>query len=191
MALTGYTRNGYCVDQNDDAGSHHICINLSSTADNGENFCTVTGQGDWCSSKDMPCHENPNAYDCAIERWCVCQWAFASYLANAGGCDQIQDIVCDAINMEALKGYYQQKGTSKYHNALDCIVERCGIDNNTLVSMMEMGHRGRRPSSSSLGHAFLWTALLGAGLVSAIYFSRRRNVHAKMKDGFVQMPDNN
>lgn len=39
MALTGFTRSGSCVDQNDDAGSHHICIDLSSTS--GGNFCTV------------------------------------------------------------------------------------------------------------------------------------------------------
>ena len=41
MALTGFTRNGHCVDQNDDAGSHHVCIDMSSTT--GGNFCSVTG----------------------------------------------------------------------------------------------------------------------------------------------------
>jgi len=129
MALTGYTRTGYCVDQNDDAGSHHICIDMSSTE--GGNFCQVTGQSDWCSS-DMPCHDEADSY-CTIQNWCVCQWAFASYLQNAGGCSMIQDIVCDAINMEAIKAYkIQSSSNSKYQDALDCLAERCNIDVNAI-----------------------------------------------------------
>ena len=80
MALTGYTRNGYCV-------SHHICIDLSSTQ--GGNFCKVTNQPDWCSS-NMPCHgihdgTCPAQKECKIKHWCVCQWAFARYIEKAGG----------------------------------------------------------------------------------------------------------
>ena len=56
-ALTGYTRTGSCVDYQDDVGSHHICIELSSASSNGQNFCQVTGQSNWCSSS-MPCHQN-------------------------------------------------------------------------------------------------------------------------------------
>merc|ERR1711907_880279 len=52
MALTGFTRNGKCVDENDDAGSHHICIGMASNV--GGNFCQVTGQPNWCDSK-MAC----------------------------------------------------------------------------------------------------------------------------------------
>ena len=37
MALTGFTRNGQCIDENDDQGSHHVCIDMSSTT--GGNFC--------------------------------------------------------------------------------------------------------------------------------------------------------
>lgn len=121
-ALTGYTRNGYCVDQNDDTGSHHICINLGSIASSGQNFCEVTGQSDWCSSDSMPCHEN-SAESCAIENWCVCQWAFASYIEKAGVCDAIQDIQCDAVNMQALTAYESNSGT--YGEALACLKERC------------------------------------------------------------------
>lgn len=132
MALTGFTRTGYCVDNNDDAGSHHICINLSSAS--GGNFCQVTGQSDWCSSENMPCHYNIDEElpmekeSCSIQNWCVCQWAFASYIENAGGCDKIQDIVCDAINANSVKAYQQQANTEKYQNALQCLVDRCGID---------------------------------------------------------------
>ncbi len=37
-AETGFTRDGYCTEQNDDAGSHHICINMKGYS---ENFCQV------------------------------------------------------------------------------------------------------------------------------------------------------
>merc|ERR1711865_542207 len=43
MALTGYTREGNCVAHTGDAGSHHVCIDMSSNT--GGNFCTVTGPG--------------------------------------------------------------------------------------------------------------------------------------------------
>ena len=114
MALTGYTRNSYCVDENDNDGSHHICIDLSSTT--GGNFCTATGQSNWCSS-EMPCHDDTTQY-CQVQHWCVCQWAFASYLHTAGGCDQIQTIVCDAINIQSVYAYQKQQSQSKYQTAL-------------------------------------------------------------------------
>eukprot|EP00948_MAST-09A_sp_MAST-9A-sp1_P004291 g4291.t1 len=121
MALTGYTRSGSCVDQNDDAGSHHICINLAST--NGGNFCTVTGQPNWCGSS-MRCNDGTG--QCPVRNWCVCQWAFASYIQKAGGCDKIQDIVCSATNLEALKAYKRQASSDpKIQTALDCLQSRC------------------------------------------------------------------
>merc|ERR1719491_57234 len=145
MALSGYTRTGYCVDEQDDTGSHHICIDLSSA--DGGNFCTITGQSDWCSSY-MQCDEsntysqgddgneggnvdddNDDEDQCPVQNWCVCQCAFANYIEAAGGCDAIQDVVCDSINAEAVKAYIQKKNKGlKYTDALDCIVERCGVD---------------------------------------------------------------
>jgi len=77
-------------------GSHHICINLQSTASSG-NFCEVTGQSDWCSDDKMQCHKNKNDKSCTPANWCVCQWAFRTYLEEAGGCDQIQDIQVSII----------------------------------------------------------------------------------------------
>ena len=125
MALTGYTRTGYCVDQNDDTGSHHICIDMSSAT--GGDFCTVTGQSDWCSS-EMACHEDSSS-NCAVQDWCVCQWAFSAYIEKAGGCDQIQDVVCEAINMEAIIAYQKVAWrSSAYQDALDCIVDKCSLD---------------------------------------------------------------
>ena len=143
MALTGYTRTGYCVDQNDDKGSHHICIDMSSTT--GGNFCTVTGQSDWCSSEDMPCHEDQNQ-NCSVEHWCVCQWAFASYIENAGGCDAIQEVVCNDINRQALTAYQTQAASSqKYRTALNCLMEKCGIehDSNAVYNMYASAIKGK------------------------------------------------
>ena len=126
MALTGYTRSGYCATDETDHGSHHICVDLSSTR--GGNFCKVTGQPNWCSSS-MPCHGThdgtcPANKDCPIQHWCVCQWAFAAYIQKSGGCDQIQNVVCDAINLEALHAY--RNYTSRYADALSCLQEKCG-----------------------------------------------------------------
>ena len=128
MAKTGFTRSGQCVEKDEDAGSHHICIDLSSTT--GGNFCDVTGQSDWCDDK-MACHEDETRKDCPVHHWCVCQWAFASYIENAGGCDAIQEVVCDAINMKAIMAYKEQGTEAKHKNALDCLIQRCGIDGSS------------------------------------------------------------
>jgi uncharacterized protein (DUF2237 family) len=156
MALTGYTRTGNCVDQNDDTGSHHICIDMTSTT--GGDFCEVTGQSDWCSSK-MPCQENLNDY-CQIQHWCVCQWAFASYIENAGGCDAIQDVVCDAINMQAIVAYQQQSSSQKHRNALNCLVQRCSIrSTNNLEAAKD--YLQSKTSAKWLVGGFLALAALG------------------------------
>jgi len=124
MALTGFTRSGQCIDQNDDAGSHHVCIDMASNV--GGNFCSVTGQPDWCSSK-MPCDGDSGAR-CPVQHWCVCQWAFASYIQRAGGCDKIQNLVCEATNMVALKHYREQaKADESIADALQCLEKRCNI----------------------------------------------------------------
>merc|ERR1712161_21704 len=66
MALTGFTRSGSCVELDEDVGSHHICLDMSSLdgmhpdqtdPTQSQDFCQVTGQPDWCASKDMACHE--------------------------------------------------------------------------------------------------------------------------------------
>merc|ERR1719277_1214707 len=117
-ALTGFTRSGKCEDAgNDDAGSHHICIKMEP------DFCTVTGQPNWCQD-EMECMGQ--AGQCAIDHWCVCQWAFAGYLAMAGGCDNIVDLVCDATNMAAFKAY-GKSSDPKHATALACIKQKCGI----------------------------------------------------------------
>jgi uncharacterized protein (DUF2237 family) len=139
MALTGFTRTGECVERQDDAGSHHICIDLSSTINTGGtgNFCQVTGQSNWCGT-DMECHSStPSATAlCPVKNWCVCQWAFASYVEAADGCDNIQTIQCDATNREALLAYQAVAGTAedadgKYTKALECLESRCNLGGST------------------------------------------------------------
>jgi len=119
-ALTGFTRDGHCQDYgDDDAGSHHVCIEMKS------DFCSVTGQPDWCNDK-MECMGG--GPDCKIGNWCVCQWAFARYIQMAGGCDAIVDLVCDATNMAAMKAYEKEApkdGTIA--DALACLKKRCNV----------------------------------------------------------------
>ena len=135
MALTGFTRTGRCVEEHDDKGSHHICIDLSSTSHSGKNFCVVTGQDNWCD-KEMPCSDESDE-KCPVQHWCVCQWAFAKYIAISGGCDSIQDINCEATNMEALKAYETQakEGKDQIANALACLKQRCKLDDDVDVAI--------------------------------------------------------
>ena len=146
MALTGYTRNGACVNHRNDRGSHHICLDIgigssattaTTTTDHYHNFCTVTGQPNWCHSHDMPCHHDPSQHTCRIQYWCVCEWAFASYLQAVGGCDAVPDLVCDAIHQQALTAYQSQmnhRHQPKYAKALACLVQRCGLSQSLLSS---------------------------------------------------------
>lgn len=173
MALTGYTRSGYCVDRWNDQGSHHICIDLSSLGGGGsdnentnnennydtnnQNFCEVTGQSDWCSLQDMPCHEDPDYSGCPVTNWCVCQWAFASYIEKSGGCDNIQTVVCESINLEAVLAYQKESSkwnaNPKYYTALSCIMDRCGLDASSLP--------GASGSLSSAASALIWKGRRG------------------------------
>jgi uncharacterized protein (DUF2237 family) len=177
MALTGYTRNGYCIDQNDDEGSHHVCIDLASTS--GGNFCSVTGQSDWCSDS-MSCVEDTSRY-CPVQNWCVCQWAFASYIENAGGCDQIQDIACESINQQTIVAYQKQLSSTKYRNALKCLVNRCSLDSSVLVASSD----GTASFSSNSIAEWL---LGGAVMVSlAFWLTQRRR---RRRGGYGTVPDN-
>jgi hypothetical protein len=167
MALTGYERTGLCVEKTDDEGAHHICIDLSSTTSSRGNFCTVTGQSDLCSSY-MPCdttssnlggddHDDTNgdksSDTCPVEDWCLCQWAFAYYLKKVGGCDYIQAVKCEAINMEALFAYSHLAGgykdyDGKYTNALDCLLHQCNVSDEVLAQYQYATSRKQKRSGS-------------------------------------------
>jgi hypothetical protein len=65
---------------------------------------------------------------CPVEHWCVCQWAFASYLQRAGGCDKIQTVVCEATNMVALTAYRAQAAHDEHiATALKCLESKCNV----------------------------------------------------------------
>ena len=122
MSMTGFTRTGKCEHHQQDAGSHHVCIDLTSAKQG--NFCTVTGQPDWCSN-DMACHDNPSQ-QCPTKHWCVCEWAFASYLDRAGGCDHIGNVVCDATHQKTLE-HYEKDTRPHIQRALQCLKQKCSL----------------------------------------------------------------
>jgi len=72
-----------------------------------------------------PGHGTGN-HDCPVQNWCVCQWAFSSYLEKAGGCNKIKEIVCEAINIEAIIAY-EKSDNIQHKIALDCITQRCEL----------------------------------------------------------------
>jgi hypothetical protein len=204
MALTGYTRTGYCVDEYDDQGSHHICIDLTSTTvsssinnNNRDSFCTVTGQSDWCSSQDMPCHNddksnNNDNYNkdesCPIQNWCVCQWAFASYIQAAGGCDSIQTIVCDSINQQAVIAYQQQQQQEKYAIALQCIIDRCGLTDYSrdITAVWKASTSSNSENSSTVGSSSVRQTmsllLLCMAIIVVSFVAIRRLSNIKLGD---------
>ena len=100
MPTTGYTRDGICSMHRGDSGSHHVCLKDLGSG----NFCTLTGQSNWCDTK---------------KDWCVCEWAFEKAVQRAG-CDAFA-IKCDATNMRAL-AHYQRAGAVA---AAKCIRDQC------------------------------------------------------------------
>merc|ERR1719148_513052 len=147
MALTGFTRSGSCVELDEDVGSHHICLDMSSldgmhpddqTTDpttTSQDFCQVTGQPDWCASQDMACHDEGDSGGggCPVVDWCVCQWAFSEYVNAAGGCDKIQQVKCESTNLEAVLAYNKVHLTKpEIQIALECLVAKCDLDINNL-----------------------------------------------------------
>jgi len=133
-AMTGFMRDGTCTEQDDDKGSHHICIDLQSTAaaagKSHHDFCTDTGQPDWCKQEGGCMGDTSKK--CPRKGWCVCQWAFTAYV-HANGCGAIQDLKCDAVNYAALKAYtcklkkdpHAQADGAPISGALSCLRQKC------------------------------------------------------------------
>lgn len=165
MALTGFTRDGRCTYVNDDTGTHHICIKMKS------DFCRVTGQPDWCNS-EMPCMNKGG--QCPVENWCVCQWAFAGYLAGAGGCDAVDEVVCNSTNLAAVQAY-EQSNNPNHKRALACIKERCGsIDLSAKQSDSQMSVDIYRRLFAFNRGIIIWPLLGGvAGTISLVVVASR------------------
>merc|ERR1712083_556398 len=109
------------------------------------NFCEQTGQPNWCAEQgECDFGDQTKVTEntlCDREHWCVCQWAFAKYV-QAQTCKNIQEVICDATNMEALKAYKTNlvkieaaidagealEGSFKeLKDALSCLMLKCGI----------------------------------------------------------------
>merc|ERR1719412_928997 len=144
MAITGYTRTGYCNLHQGDSGSHNVCIDISNVA-NGENFCSITGQPDWCSENDR-CDSIPGSFDCPRENWCICQWAFASLIA-ARGCSAVskESINCEATSGQTIMAYRDQMSLgglnggqiseSSSAKALACLQSLCDLSDEYVKSV--------------------------------------------------------
>ena len=111
--------------------AYHICIEMDSSE--GSNFCTVTGQPNWCDDQ-MPCADGAQPggaseaiLECPVKNWCVCEWAFRDYISAAGGGDAIKAINCDATNAMAISHYEAKGPDDPAAAALACLESRCGL----------------------------------------------------------------
>lgn len=120
MALTGFLRDGTCRTSKGDSGSHNICLDLTTAP----KFCSHTNQSNWCNSS-MPCHNNPKK-NCSLKNWCVCEWAYKSYIDKMNNCAGRID--CNATNRVVLDHYKQRSKTDpSARKALKCLKSQCNI----------------------------------------------------------------
>jgi len=136
MALTGGSREGYCVDTYGHYGSH-ICMNIDNSNDDINNFCNLESTRKVSACVDnalFPCQEDTGLM-CPVQNYCVHQCYFSKYLDVIGSCDDIQDIQCDAVNMRSLIAYGKRASIEKYGNALDCIAKKCDISDEVLATL--------------------------------------------------------
>jgi len=139
MALTGGSREGYCVDSYGRSGSH-ICMNIDNSNDDINNFCNL----EYSEAKLPACRENgvfPCQEDitqmCPVQNYCVHQCHFSHYLEEIGSCDDIQYIVCDAVNIRSLIAYGKRSYKGKYNNALECIAKKCNIEESMVTQLKQ------------------------------------------------------
>lgn len=114
MASTGYTRDHLCAHNNDDHGSHHVCLEHVNGNNGGPSFCQMTGQSEWCGTSGRCADGKP----CPKDHWCVCEWAFADAVEKYG-CDKV-DIDPHATNILALEHYKNSKRQAAY----DCLEKK-------------------------------------------------------------------
>jgi hypothetical protein len=61
-----------------------------------------------------------------VRDWCVCEWAFASYVDKVG-CDEVGPIDCAATNAAVIDHYSRRADDPKVAEALRCLRERCAL----------------------------------------------------------------
>ena len=134
MAMTGI--DGYCDDVH---YADLVCVNLETTTKPGAfgglfgayDFCETIGETDpnWCDMMH-PCHRNPHV-ECSVANWCVGITDFADFIHEAGGCDKVGQLSCEATNEQvviAYKDHMREEGDpdQRFKAALACIQQRCG-----------------------------------------------------------------
>ena len=106
--MTGWTRDGRCVDYGNDSGSHHICIDLKST---DPNFCEQTGQPNWCSEQgECDFGDQTKVTEntlCDREHWWVVRDLF---------CDKSKALVIGAVTLISLS----QQGVERFPGPDSC-----------------------------------------------------------------------
>ena len=128
MARTGFSRDAMCRTSQDDQGSHNVCLDLESAP----GFCSRTNQSDWCRSS-MPCHHD-RTKQCPVKNWCVCEWAFESYLDDIKkekghiDCKNMGRIKCDATNRAVLDHYKNNQSNPKTKQVLQCLQQQCNLN---------------------------------------------------------------
>lgn len=136
MALTGPSREGYCMDSYGNYGSH-ICMNIDNSNDDINNFCNVESIQERlpaCIENSLfPCQEDTRDM-CPVQNYCVHQCYFSHYLEEIGNCDDIQEIKCDAVNIKSLIAYGKRHYIEKYDNALNCIAQKCNLSDEEVAS---------------------------------------------------------
>ena len=107
------------------------------------------------------------------------QWAFANYIQTAGGCNYVQDIVCESINQQALIAYKSQMNTaSKYQDALECIVDRCGISIDEIPTGKggRLSHMSIQGFNSRRAAAWALVVVVSVAAAGAAYYTSRRQM---------------
>lgn len=186
MAVTGVNRTGFCEGQVDTL-AETICVNLATLASGENDFCKETDDIDsFCEDND-----NENLYcpdptddtlttECEIQAWCVSPAAFAVYIEEMGSCFAISDIVCKSINIAALATLEFDK--DDYADALDCIIDRCGLYLSYRASMSALSTMGVRNSTVNMAG---FAAVLVGMLMGVAWFIQRTVDDSDLEESLV------
>jgi len=199
MAMTGGSREGYCVDSYGRYGSH-ICMNIENMDSNMNNFCEMEKAEilPACSlNAEFPCQDDTRNM-CPVQNYCVHQCYFSHYLEEVGECDDIQDIKCDAVNIRSLIAYGKRSYKEKYSNALECIAKKCNVEDELLAELkkskcgttadslfnMAMGRGNNDDIDEEVMNQVLFWSVLGGSLIVlgsvAAFVGKRRSNNSKM-----------
>lgn len=97
----------------------------------------------------------------------------------------IQDIVCDSINMQAVLAY-QTKTAKSYVNALQCLVDRCGLSSN----VMQASASEKQPTTGNNSFAWIGAVTIAlACVVLVVQIRRNRNGNLKAVGSQFEKPE--